>query len=366
MSSPMPILGATWNICGGVTEKLTTILDVSTERKFEFLVVTECRFPENTRATERVVSSSGQVYTVCALAHVCVFLRGDHFLNLNWSGGPSGRTIRVRIRDGDEPVDIVGVYAPPAVDSNISTREIVYNEIRDHLAISKNPMLFGDFNARCGFASEVVDSHPENLGKFCWGGLNGNSDTLLQLLVEMNLCIPSTFSRRSWAQTWTWFHKSSRRRFQCDLVLAPCHLRKFVCKVKAVFGASFISDHRIVICSFMRPLSRRLRPTQPDKRTHLLVNAVQLAALQSHLAQKPLVSDGLDATTCYMRGTEALRKLADELPQDSIGPVNPWHSEEYRRLRQEHSLLLRQSSVLRSTHARRQTARGLLKRISRL
>ena len=161
---------------------------------------------------------------------------------------------------------LVSVYAPTAVPGHEQDTARLYGGLTDLLAGSTARgilILGGDLNARIGLqrnGRELV------LGPFARGGTNMNSDAAVDFAAEQELCFPSSWFRKDWRKTSTWFHASSRRWYQQDHFMVRQRDRFLVTDVASRNDSEIGSDHKLVVMHIRVSKPCRTRAVRPPRK----------------------------------------------------------------------------------------------------
>ena len=184
---------------------------------------------------------------------------------------------------------IFSVYAPTLVSAE-AEKDCFYDCLSSQLgrvAPSDKIVVLGDFNARVGASRDLWGGV---LGPHGSGSCNGNGLRLLALCSEYGLCVTnSLFQLRDMYKT-TWMHPRSKHWHILDYILVRQRDRRDVHITRAMRGAEFSTDHRLLVSKMslvVRPPVRR-RAGVPK----LCVNKLQDLGIRNAYQQKIAESRG--------------------------------------------------------------------------
>ena len=155
----------------------------------------------------------------------------------------------------DQYVTIISAYAP-TLGSDEDIKDNFYNLLdatiqgvdrRDKL------VLLGDFNARVGKESQVWSGA---LGNHGVGKMNSNGLRLLTLCTEHDLTITNTLFQLRDKYKNSWMHPRSKQWHLIDYVIVRRTSIREVKVTRAMRGADFSTDHRMI----MSKMSLQVRP----------------------------------------------------------------------------------------------------------
>ena len=170
---------------------------------------------------------------------------------------------------------IISAYAPTLVSLE-ETKDNFYasldTAVRSIPAADKVAPL-GDFNANIGKNSEVrqgiISKH--NIGK-----MNSKGLRLLSFCAEHQLCITNTLFQLPDKLKVTWMHPQSKNWYMLDYVIVCSHDIQDIHITRAMRGAEFWTDHRLILSTFKAILSQPAREQLPK----LCLNVADLGNIE--------------------------------------------------------------------------------------
>nr|VZI52094.1 unnamed protein product [Spirometra erinaceieuropaei] len=186
---------------------------------------------------------------------------------------------------GGKFATIISAYASTMTNPD-AVRDKFYEDLHALLAtVSKADKLIvlGDFNARVG------TDHTAWRGVLGPHGLRGSNDNgllLLRTCAEHRLILTNTFFCLPEREKATWRHPRSRQWHLLDYVLVRRRDQRDVLVTKAIAGADWWTDHRLVISKMRIRLQPRRRPQGKRPPGKLNVALLSLPAHHLHFSNE--------------------------------------------------------------------------------
>lgn len=145
------------------------------------------------------------------------------------------------IQEGKKPWSIIQVYAPTE-QANDEEKNLFYTLLKEAIEeTNKNQIVMGDFNSKIG---SQQDGENNVIGLYSQGWRNINGLKRIDLALECNLKIMTTYFKKKINRKWTWIAPDGKTKNEIDFILT--NTPGLFNDVSTVNQLNFNTNHRMV------------------------------------------------------------------------------------------------------------------------
>ncbi|KAJ0183431.1 hypothetical protein K1T71_001407 [Dendrolimus kikuchii] len=241
----------TWNVRGGMKDKMDEMIDIMNERSLDALCLTETKrkgCDVDDLPGGMLALWSGVDLDERASGGVGVLLSSRFVSGVKAYCLVNPRLLWVRLKLGITRVFLVAAYAPVS-SADPQELEKFWESVREILDLAEGNerlIMCGDLN---GWVGTKRDGLEAVLGPYGDKRVNDAGRPIIDVCMERNLLVSNTLFHHKDIHTYTW--RMNDQKSMIDLILIESHLRNTIMDTRAYRGPTLETDHYLVISRFV-------------------------------------------------------------------------------------------------------------------